>query len=105
MEESRGEHPPTVVPVQLPGGPVVLVEARALGGEERAGASLPSFEDLTGAVEGIAAAFGETMSRVQPRRGSVEFGIEIGIESGRLTALLVQGTGRANLKITLEWGS
>ena len=31
-------------------------------------------------------------------------GVQVGIESGKLTALLVKGTGNANLKITLEWG-
>ena len=45
-----------------------------------------------------------TLQKVKPRAASVEFGLEIGIESGQLTALLVKGTGTANLKITLEWG-
>jgi hypothetical protein len=31
-------------------------------------------------------------------------GLEVGLESGNLTALLVKGTGTANLKLILEWG-
>jgi hypothetical protein len=42
-------------------------------------------------------------STVQPSKATVEFGIELGIEPGKLTALLVQGTSKANLKINLEW--
>jgi hypothetical protein len=40
---------------------------------------------------------------VRPDRGTVEFGIDVGVESGALTALVVKGTGTATLKVTLEW--
>ncbi len=103
MEDEWTAHPATVVPVQIEGGPVILVETRSLGGEEQVGAVLPQFEDLTNALEGIAAAFSETMTRIQPKKASVEFGVEVGLESGKLTALLVKGTGKANLKVTLVW--
>jgi Trypsin-co-occurring domain 1 len=33
----------------------------------------------------------------------VEFGIDVGIESGKLTALICKGSGNASLKITLEF--
>jgi hypothetical protein len=36
-------------------------------------------------------------------RDTTEFGVEFGYESGQLTALIVKGTGKANLKITMEW--
>ena len=45
-----------------------------------------------------------TFQKVKPRKASVELGLEVGLESGHLTALLVKGTGTANLKLTLEWG-
>jgi hypothetical protein len=105
MDDETSARPGTMVPVQIEGGPVILVEARSLGGEEQVGAKLPRFEDVTEAVEGIAAAFSETMARIQPKKASVEFGVEVGLESGQLTALLVKGTGKANLKITLQWES
>jgi len=35
----------------------------------------------------------------------VEFGLEVALESGQLTAVLVKGSAKANLKITLEWAS
>jgi hypothetical protein len=30
-------------------------------------------------------------------------GLGVGVEAGQLTALLVKGSGKANLKITLTW--
>jgi hypothetical protein len=46
-----------------------------------------------------------TMAALKPQRFEVELGFEIGVESGTLTAFLVKGTGKANLKVTLEWKS
>jgi hypothetical protein len=43
------------------------------------------------------------MAKVAPTKPSVEFAIEVGLESGKLTALWVKGTGTANLKIAMEW--
>ena len=41
--------------------------------------------------------------KVKPAKASVELGLEVGLEAGQLTALLVKGSGKANLKITLTW--
>jgi Trypsin-co-occurring domain 1 len=41
---------------------------------------------------------------VQPDKISVKVGIEVAVESGQLTALIVKGSGKANLEITMEWG-
>jgi hypothetical protein len=93
-----------IVKADLGNGITIRIEATSLGGEERVAYHIPSFQEVTDAVEGIAQAMLTTLQKVKPRAASVEFGLEIGIESGQLTALLVKGTGTANLKITLEWG-
>jgi hypothetical protein len=66
--------------------------------------ALPSFKEVTDAIEGIAESVVCTLQKVKPRKACVEFGIEVALESGQLTALLVKGSGTSNLKITLEWG-
>jgi hypothetical protein len=63
-----------------------------------------SIEVVRVAVEGLSQVVQEAISAVKPDEASVEFSLEIGIESGKLTALWVKGTGKANLKITLTWG-
>jgi len=89
----------------LSNGATLHIETVMLGGEERAAAQgLPSFKNVTDAIEGIADSVVTTLKKVKPGAASVEFGLEIGLESGQLTALLVKGTGTASLKITLEWG-
>jgi hypothetical protein len=62
-----------------------------------------SFEGVANSVEAIATSISGVLQRVSPKRASVEFGVDVGVESGALTAMLVKGTGTATLKITLEW--
>ena len=93
-----------IVKAKLDNGTTIRIQATSLGGEEQVTYSIPSFKEVTDEVEGIANAMVTTLKKVKPRAASVEFGLEIGVESGQLTALLVKGTGTANFKITLEWG-
>jgi hypothetical protein len=38
-----------------------------------------------------------------PSKATVTFGIDVAVEPGQLTAMLVKGGGNATLEITLEW--
>ena len=65
---------------------------------------LLSFEAVTDTIEGTASSLQTALQKIKPKKASVEFGLEIGVESGALTTLLVKGSGTATLNITLEWG-
>ena len=91
------------IPVQLANGTVVRIEATPIG-EEEVAFDIRPFKDVTDAVEGIADAITETFKKVKPDKATVEFGLEMAISSGQLTAIIVQGSGKANLRITMEWG-
>ena len=97
--ESKSES----IPVQLANGTVVRIEATPIG-EEEVAFDIRPFKEVTDAVEGIADAITETFRKVKPDKATVEFGVEMAISSGQLTAVIVQGSGKANLKITMEWG-
>ena len=97
--ESRTE----IITVTVADGKKIKVEVTPIGGEEDVSDSIQSFEQVTGAIEGIAKSVLETMDRIKPKKATVEFGLELATESGQLTALLVKGSGKANLKISLEW--
>lgn len=100
-EEAKSEN----IKAKLDNGMIIHIQATPLGGAEKvASHGLPSFKQVTDSIEGIADAMVTTLQKVKPTSASVEFGLEIGIEAGQLTALLVKGTGTANLKITLSWG-
>ncbi|WP_264308818.1 CU044_2847 family protein [Nodosilinea nodulosa] len=43
------------------------------------------------------------IQNARPKKATVKFGMELAIESGQLTAVIVKGSGKANLEITLEW--
>jgi len=93
-----------IIPVRLDDETVIHIEAESLGGEEYIAAGpLPNFGEISATIEGIAQSVGATLRTIKPHKGTVEFGLQVAIESGRLTTLLVKGSGSASLKITLEW--
>lgn len=93
------------VPVQLANGAQIRVAATMLGGEEDVAFKVLSFDEVTKTIEGIAGSLNAALQKVKPKKASVEFGLEVAVESGALSALLVKGSGTATLKITLEWGA
>lgn len=65
--------------------------------------SLPKFRGLSDAITDIAKSMAAVIEVVKPESAEVEFGVDATLESGELTALLVKGTGTANVKVTLRW--
>jgi Trypsin-co-occurring domain 1 len=93
------------VRVPLENGAAIYIEPEGVSGEEKVSIfNTHSFKDVTNAIEGVADALAATFKKVQPKGASVEFGVDIGVDSGHLTTLLVKGTASATLKITLMWG-
>ena len=93
-----------MVKAELANGSCLYIETVILNSEEEVAFAIPSFKEITDVLEGIADSMVTTLKKVKPRKASVEFGLEVALESGQLTAFLVKGTGTANLKVTLEWG-
>ena len=95
-----------LVPAQLPDGGTVSVRAVNLGGATDVGAlDELSLKDVADSIQQIAATIGSALQKAAPKRASVTFGIEVAVQAGKLTSLLVQGSGTATLNVTLEWGS
>ena len=85
---------------------VILVEARTSGDrEEDVGArDLLAFDGVEKSITVISERVMSALKRARPDRASVEFGIDVTVESGALTGLLARGSGAATLKVTLSWG-
>ena len=98
--ETRSE----IIPVTLPSGGTIQVEATVRGQEEDVAFGVPAIEGLSESIEGLSTSILDALKRVQPRKATVEFGLEVGVEAGKLTALLVKGTGTATINVKLEWG-
>lgn len=92
-----------IVKAELPNGAYIHIETTILGGEEDVAFTLPTFKEVTDVIEGIAESVATSLEKVKPQKATVEFGLEVALEAGRLTAMLVKGSSTVNLKITLEW--
>lgn len=95
-----------IIPLKLSDGTVVKVEVTPIG-EQPVSSETRVFKQATTVIKSIANDIAETLKeindKVKPDSFSVTLGLEIGVESGELTALIVKGTGTANLEITMEW--
>jgi hypothetical protein len=100
----------SLTPVKLPSGRTLQVETRMpavqAGEEEEVAFRLPEFKGVADAIEEMASAIGRSLEKVtSTSKTTVEFGVEVAVEAGQLTALLVKGSGTANITVTLEWGT
>ncbi len=113
-EETRSARRKTFVPVRLDAHTIIRIEATSLADPQSedeleqedeyvSTKSLPSFEEITDHIKGVSKAIMEVWEEVKPSKAIVEFGMEVGFEPGKVIALLVQGSGKANFHVTLEW--
>ncbi len=61
------------------------------------------FDHVVSIIEGIGDKITTSLKKIQPDKASVTFGFEFGVTTKGITALLVEGSGKASLEITLEW--
>ena len=91
-----------LVPVRI-GDREIRIEATQIGEEQEIAASHFDFQDVCDTLSGFIEALQSTLKKVSPQKTTVEFGVEIAAEAGQLTALIIKGSGKANLKISMEW--
>ena len=92
----------TLVPVKMDNDTTIKIEVSQTGREDVAIGKFP-FNDITASLDGIIQALSETLARAKPTKATVKFGVEVAVESGKLTAAIVKGSGKGNLEIALEW--
>lgn len=91
------------IPVELANGKTIKIEVSQTGRED-VGFKAYSFKQVAETLEGIVEALKGTLDKVKPDKATVKFGVEMAVESGSLTAMIVKGSGKGNLEITLGWG-
>ncbi|MFM7405571.1 MAG: CU044_2847 family protein [Cuspidothrix sp.] len=96
-----------IIPLKLSDGTIINVEVTPMG-EQPVSAETRIFQQATEVIKSIAEDVSGTLKNigetVKPDKFTVKLGLQIGVESGQLTTLIVKGTGTANLEITMEWG-
>jgi hypothetical protein len=95
--------------VRLPNGTEIWAEVQDIGPKETEVLGFDGLRDalsldsLRNAIEGLDTLALAAMERIEPDTLSIEFGLELAVDNGQITALWVKGSGKANLKITLSW--
>ncbi len=86
-------------------GPVVMVALAEETSPEHdvAIGRLLSFDGLTRSIGAVAESMTRALRTAKPSEAEVEFGIDVGVEAGELTALIVNGKGTATLRVKLTW--
>ncbi len=93
-----------LVPVEVD-GVLLLVEVVDAGGGGAADISDRRWdlEQVQASIRKVAEVAHRALLQVAPDEATVEFGMAIKTEAGRLTGLLVSGGTEANFKISLTW--
>ena len=97
----------TVIPV-LAGGERAYVTVRRLdaaGDEGEIAARVPSFDEVIGKITALAGGAVDGLRATGASKVILEFGCEIGIESGQLVAIVGKASGKSTFKVGLEWSS
>lgn len=97
-----------LVPLQLDGTQVFLsvrpVLAGADVGEEREiAARSPALDEVIDGVTALARQVSARFRDLDASKVTMEFGCEIGVESGKFVAILGKATAKSAFKVGLEW--
>ncbi|UJP41285.1 CU044_2847 family protein [Cellulomonas palmilytica] len=89
-----------------PGAPRVMVEISRQDDREEDVSALSdvlSFDDLAESVARISRSMTDALRRARPDEAEVTFGVDVAVEAGRLTSLLVKGGATATFGVRLLW--
>jgi hypothetical protein len=92
-----------VLPIDI-GGRTVMAVVRVQGGEEDVASHALSFADFTQGLEAVASQLAVVVEKVKPDQASIEFGVSLALEGGKLVALLFDASATGSLSVTLTWG-
>jgi len=96
--------PPTTS-VVLENGAIIDVRMAGTGGSADVAAKSLNFAVVTASLSGVAESVLAAVRRAKPGEVTVEFGLNVSAEPGRLASLLVSANAEADLKVTLKWNA
>lgn len=92
-----------VITLKLDDNTVCLAHVARMGGEHDVSISEHHIDGVMDAVREISRRLHIVLEAVKPQEASVEFGIQLAAKSGKLAAMLIEGSGDASFKITMKW--
>lgn len=94
------------IPVLLSDNAICYFEIENISSGRQPVSAISKVFDLSGVksqVRMVSEEFVSIFNQINVKKTTIEFGIELSVESGQLTSIIVKGAGKANLKVTLEW--
>lgn len=91
--------------VELPNGATMVVRAHGAdqGATDVGGLGALPFAQVRDSVEGLSKTILDAIRAAAPSEATIELGLDLQLESGKLTSVLVDGSAAATLRITLCW--
>jgi len=90
-------------PLDLGQGVKAYLEVIPRGRQEVGALDSIPFDQIAQTLTRIAGGLQTAIETAKPSKAAVEIGLEFGLEAGKVVALIARGSGKANLKVTLEW--
>jgi len=104
MEAEEAEDVFTNVELTLDDGRTIVVQALDVEPTDIAFEGLTAkFSDFADTIRDIARITTDALSAVRPNEATLQFGLDIGVKAGKVTALFADGEAKATLKVTLKW--
>lgn len=91
-----------LVPIDLGEGISAKIEVLETG-RELVSAQPLSLKHFSETITKLSELYAAAIQKVRPTKATVKYGLALSVEQGSLMAVLVQGSGTANIEITLEW--
>jgi len=95
LPRAGGEEAPLIFKVE--------VASEVYSAEGEVSSKLPSFGAVLETVEELGRAFTAVFENVKPKHASVEIGLDIAMEAGQLSALLVKGSAKGAIVVKFDW--
>ncbi|RDI48990.1 CU044_2847 family protein [Nocardia mexicana] len=93
--------------VEMPDGTVVYArleeDVPEQGGVDVGLRDRFKLENLTPTIKSVATSVHQSVEGLRADRVSVEFGLELSLDAGRVVAVLASGGLKATLKVKLDW--
>lgn len=93
--------------VEMPDGAVIYArvdeEESAQSGVDVGLRDRFKLDSLGPTIRSVASSVHQSVDGLKPDRVSVEFGLELSLDAGKVVAVLASGGAKASLKVTLDW--
>lgn len=95
------------VQIKMSDDSLIYIEVTKIGDQPVSSNKDVKLKDVTDQIAKIGKDLAQSIKSIsedlKPDEVGLEVGLDVAVESGRLTSVLVKGTSKANFKISMKW--